>query len=110
MKKYFLILCTLFVFSANAQNFGTEIKSGVIYGIYQQCNDENNEMAKLANVMNVAKPKWCGCLISQIQQQFEQRNLEERLNQGNITINQFEREMGKTGEKAAEYCVNKLIK
>lgn len=110
MKRSCLLLGLLWVLPVKAENWGAELKAELVHSIYQECNDKNSLSAKVADMIKVDKSKWCGCLISRITSQFEQNQLEQRLNQGNITLKQFEQEMGKMGEDMAEYCMNKLSK
>ncbi|EQA14521.1 hypothetical protein HPS174_0579 [Glaesserella parasuis 174] len=46
----------------------------------------------------------------EVQKQFEQSKLEQRLNDGTLILKDFEQEMGRVGEKAADICVDKFMK
>lgn len=96
--------------SAQASNLGSEIKSEMMYEFYKDCNDPNSTIAKLGEVINAKPSQWCGCLISQVEKSFQETGLEARLNQGDISLMQLEKDVEKIGEKAGEYCVERLFK
>lgn len=107
MKKTTALLSLAFVPFVQAGNWGSEMKARITYSIYQKCNDDESKISTLAKLMDISKATWCGCLLSQMQTEFDKMQLEQRLNQGEITIKQFEQSMEQVGEKASEYCIDK---
>ncbi|WP_273384664.1 hypothetical protein [Actinobacillus porcinus] len=110
MKKSLMILLALVIFPAQAKNFGTQMQAQLIHSIYQECENDKSGLGKLRELMEFPKPEWCGCLMMEIQKQFEQNKLEQRLNDGTLILKDFEQEMEQVGGKAADICVNKFMK
>ncbi|AZI14176.1 hypothetical protein ACU6T4_10055 [Avibacterium paragallinarum] len=107
MKKTTALLSLAFAPLVQAGNWGSELKAEMTYSIYQECSDDESKIGKLAKLMDISKATWCGCLLSQMQTEFDKMQLEQRLNQGEMTIKQFEQSMEQVGEKAADYCVER---
>lgn len=105
-----MILLALVIFPAQAKNFGTQMQAQLIHAIYQECENDKSGLGKIRELMAFSKPEWCGCLMIEVQKQFEQSKLEQRLNDGTLILKDFEQEMGRVGEKAADICVDKFMK
>ncbi|MDY5107552.1 MAG: hypothetical protein SPE78_10615 [Actinobacillus minor] len=110
MKKSLMMLLALAIFPTQAKNFGTQMQAELIHAIYQECENDKSGLGKVRELMEFPKPEWCGCLMIEVQKQFEQNKLEQRLNDGTLILKDFEQEMGRVGEKAADICVDKFMK
>lgn len=108
-QKYTALFPLLLMSTAQANMFGAEMQAEVVHEIYQGCMD-GNKLGKVAEIAEISKPQWCGCLIGQVQKQFDDVQFQQRLNSDNITLKQAQQEIGKVGENAADYCVDKLFK
>ncbi|MFZ7108433.1 hypothetical protein [Avibacterium avium] len=106
MKKITALLGLLFSPMLWAGNFGTEVMSEMIYSVYEECNQ--GKLGELSRILEIPKAQFCGCFISQIQNEFEHLGLEQKLNEGNMTIKQLENAMENIGEMSSEYCIDKL--
>lgn len=108
--KGILMSLLMFTLPSQAKNFGTQMQAQLIHSIYQECENDKSGLGKLRELMEFPKPEWCGCLMMEIQKQFEQNKLEQRLNDGTLILKDFEQEMEQVGGKAADICVDKFMK
>lgn len=108
--KGILMSSLIFALPTQAKSFSTQMQAELIHAIYQECENDKSGLGKVRELMEFPKPEWCGCLMIEVQKQFEQSKLEQRLNDGTLILKDFEQEMGMVGEKAADICVDKFMK
>lgn len=108
MKKIILALFMMSCFVSYSNAEESEFKTDFLNTFHAMCMSDQ-DVKTVANQLKTTVENTCACMEGQISILVDKNKIEQRLVSGNLSEEQFEKEMESYGEKAGDYCEKKLL-
>lgn len=108
MKKVLLTLLMMSCSISYSHATESEFKSDLLNTFHAMCMADE-DIKTFANQLKTTAEKTCACMEEQISTLVDKNKIEQRLVNGSLSEEQYEKEMESYGEKAGDYCEKKLI-